>query len=225
MPERSGGPLLVALVVLTTVSGFLDAVSYLGLGRVFTANMTGNVLFLGFSAAGATGFSVARSLLALAGFAVGTLAGGRLAVAVARTRRWWVCAALSTEALLIAAAAVVAGTAAGMGGRYAAIGVLAMAMGVRNATVRRLAVPDMKTTVLTMTLTGLIAESSLAGGANPRLGRRVGSVVAMAAGAAAGGWLVLRHGVVPALAIAAGCVLGVGLVYVLVSGLVREGGR
>jgi len=57
-------------------------------------------------------------------------------------------------------------------------------MGLRNATVRRLAVPDMSTTVLTMTLTGIAADSSLAGGKNTRMGRRVASVVTMIFGVA-----------------------------------------
>jgi uncharacterized membrane protein YoaK (UPF0700 family) len=67
-------------------------------------------------------------------------------------------------------------------------------MGLRNATVRKLAVPDMTTTVLTMTLTGLASESSLAGGTDPRAGRRIVSVVAMLAGATLGALLVLHHG-------------------------------
>ena len=75
-------------------------------------------------------------------------------------------------------------------------------MGVRNATVRRLAVPDLTTTVLTLTLTGLGADSSLAGGNNPRWGRRVLAVVAMFIGAAAGAWLMLRYGLALPLAIA-----------------------
>ncbi|MFE4723932.1 DUF1275 family protein, partial [Streptomyces sp. NPDC056728] len=72
--------------------------------------------------------------------------------------------------------------------------VLAWAMGLRNATVRKLGVPDMTTTVLTMTLTGFASESSLAGGTAPRTGRRIASVVAMLAGATLGALLVLHHG-------------------------------
>jgi uncharacterized membrane protein YoaK (UPF0700 family) len=50
--DRDPVPLLMALMALTAVSGLVDAVSYLGLGHVFTANMTGNVVVLGFAAAG-----------------------------------------------------------------------------------------------------------------------------------------------------------------------------
>ena len=69
-PDRPPQPLVVTLAALTVVSGFLDAVSFLGLGHVFIANMTGNVVLVGFAAAGAPGFSVAASLCAL-GFFLG----------------------------------------------------------------------------------------------------------------------------------------------------------
>ena len=59
----------------------------------------------------------------------------------------------------------------------------AVALGLQNATVRRLAVADVTTTVLTLTLTGLAADSWLAGGRSPRVGRRVAAVGLMAAGA------------------------------------------
>jgi uncharacterized membrane protein YoaK (UPF0700 family) len=68
-------------------------------------------------------------------------------------------------------------------------------MGVRNAAVRKLAVPDMTTTVLTLTVTGFASDSSLAGGANPRWKTRLASIVTMFAGAATGA-LLLRYGVV-----------------------------
>lgn len=78
-PDAEDGPLPPLLLVLTVVTGFVDAVSYLDLGHVFVANMTGNVVFLGFAIAGATGLSVWPSLIALAAFFVGGIAGGRLA--------------------------------------------------------------------------------------------------------------------------------------------------
>jgi uncharacterized membrane protein YoaK (UPF0700 family) len=77
-------------------------------------------------------------------------------------------------------------------------------MGLQNATARRLGVADLTTTVLTLTLAGIAADSSLAGGKNPRLGRRIAAVFAMLGGALAGGLLVLRapHGSALALGIA-----------------------
>jgi uncharacterized membrane protein YoaK (UPF0700 family) len=79
-------------------------------------------------------------------------------------------------------------------------------MGLRNATVRRLAVPDLTTTVLTLTVTGLAADSSLAGGNNPRLGRRVASVMSMLGGAALGALLLTRNLALP-LILSGGCII------------------
>src|SRR4051812_49998417 len=64
------------MLVLTVLTGVVDAVSILSLGRVFVANMTGNVVFVGFALAGAPGFSLAASLSALGGFLVGAAIGG-----------------------------------------------------------------------------------------------------------------------------------------------------
>jgi uncharacterized membrane protein YoaK (UPF0700 family) len=191
--ERS---VLVVLLVLTSLSGLVDAVCYLGLGRVFTANMTGNVVVLGFAAAGAPGFSITASLTSLAVFLLGALAGGRLPVHVA-TRSQILALALALEAVFVAVAATVACTAVTVAtgwGRYTTISLLAFAMGIRNAVIRRLSIQDMTTTVLTMTLTGLAADSWLAGGDNRRAARRVGSVLAMLAGAIVGAVLFLHRG-------------------------------
>ena len=73
------------LLVLTVVTGVVDAVSILRLGRVFVANMTGNVVFSAFALVGAPGFSLSASLAALAGFLVGALGGGALTGGWART--------------------------------------------------------------------------------------------------------------------------------------------
>ncbi|MFF1259559.1 MULTISPECIES: YoaK family protein [unclassified Streptomyces] len=192
VPRRTTLP--AALTVLTVVSGIVDAVSYLGLGRVFAANMTGNVVIIGFAAAGAPGFSVLGSLTSLGAFLAGAVCAGRLtAVFAGRARQTWVRSVFVSEAVLLAAATAVAFAWPGEA-TYALIAVLAWAMGLRNATVRKLAVPDMTTTVLTMTLTGLASESSLAGGTDPRPGRGITSVVAMLAGAGLGALLVLHHG-------------------------------
>src|SRR2546422_11536332 len=67
-----------SLLGLTAVTGVVDAVSFLGLGHIFTANMTGNVVFLGFALGGGTGVSIARSLTALSAFACGGICGGRV---------------------------------------------------------------------------------------------------------------------------------------------------
>src|SRR2546430_2867843 len=97
-------PLL--LLVLTVTTGLIDAVSVLGLGRVFTANMTGNVVFLGFAAAGVPGFSIARAVMSLVGFSVGAVLGGRLGVAMAGVarRRWLLSVAVVEAGLCFVAA-------------------------------------------------------------------------------------------------------------------------
>jgi uncharacterized membrane protein YoaK (UPF0700 family) len=176
------------------VSGLDDAVSYLGLGHVFTANMTGNVVVLGFAAAGAPGFSVPATLTSIAVFLVGAVAAGAMARRI-HSRRMLLLRALWIEAVFTTAAAVVAGLGPNIGSgwqRYSMIALLAFAMGIRNSMVRRLSVADVTTTVLTGTLTGLAADSNLAGGSNERAGRRVGAVLSMFLGALLGA-LLLRH--------------------------------
>ena len=204
------------LLVLTFVTGIVDAVSVLGLGRVFTANMTGNVVFLGFAVAGVSEFSIARSLTALAAFLAGAVLGGRLGSRMAEPRRLrWLRTAAACEAALL----VVAGLAS-IGFNlasapltlhlYALIVVTAVAMGLRNATVRRLAVPDLTTTVLTLTLTGIAADSSLARGNNPRIRYRAASVVFMFSGAVVGA-LLLRLGPAAPLLLSGLLVLIIGI--------------
>ncbi|MFF8727614.1 YoaK family protein [Streptomyces sp. NPDC015171] len=207
-PAARGLRLVPVLLILTVVSGLIDAVSYLGLGRVFTSNMTGNVVVLGFAAAGAPGFSVSHTATSLVCFLLGAVAGGRLtARRGARPRRTWTRLTLAGEAVLVAVSAVVAFVLADDGAtggtRYALIGITAVAMGMRNATVRKLNVPDLTTTVVTRTLTGLAAESLLGDGTGHRSPRRLAAVLAMAGGAWLGGWLVLHHGLGIALLIAA----------------------
>jgi len=208
-PDRLLPALLLAL---TAVTGFVDAVSYLALGHVFTANMTGNVVFLGFAIAAAPGLSIGRSGAALGAFAIGATIGGRLAARIASAPRLrWVSVGLGIEAILLLAAAALA---AGAGDDllrdpprlYGLIVLTGLAMGVRNAVVRKVAERDLTTTVLTLTITGIAADSTLAGGANPGWTRRALSVALMFAGAAAGAWL-LRYSVALPLAVS-GIVLG-----------------
>ncbi|MFG2811948.1 YoaK family protein [Streptomyces sp. NPDC048410] len=195
-PRQRGMRLPLVLLVLTVVSGLIDAVGYLGLGRVFTANMTGNVIVLGFAAVGAPGFSVPLTATSLGCFLLGAAAGGRLTSRVRRaTRLRWTRLTLTAEALLVGASAAVAfAWPEEPGTRYALIALTALAMGLRNATVRALGVPDLTTTVLTMTLTGLAAESRLGSGTGHRAPRRTAAVLAMFGGACLGAWLVLHHG-------------------------------
>ena len=196
-----------ALLGMTVVTGLVDAVSFLSLGRVFTANMTGNVVILAFATARVPGLSIARSSTALVSFLVGAIFGGRImARADADSQIRFAGKAFLLEDVFLFAASLCA-----IGYRhdfleyslqpFALIVLTALAMGTRNAAVRKLAIPDLTTTVLTLTITGIGADSSVANGKNPRLARRVGSVVAMFLGAALGA-IIIRYSISAALALA-----------------------
>jgi uncharacterized membrane protein YoaK (UPF0700 family) len=203
--------LLLALVALTFVTGLVDATSYIGLGHVFTANMTGNIVLLGFAVARTHGFSAAPLLASLGGFVLGAALAGRLVLAQLDRAEHRLRAAIALEVAFVAAAA---GAAAGLhpgtadGRRYLVIALLGIAMGLRNAVVRGLQVPDMTTTVLTMTMTGLAVDSPLGGQPTRHPRRRIASVVAMGLGALVGALLV-RHSLVLPLAVTAGLSLAI----------------
>jgi uncharacterized membrane protein YoaK (UPF0700 family) len=212
-------PLARGLLVLTLSTGLIDAVSYLGLGRVFTANMTGNVVLLGFGIAGTRGLPVVAPLLSLSAFLLGSTAGGVLAVTSGARHVRHLGLALGIEVGLLLVAVIMAAATDVRPNSVSAdvvIALLALAMGVRNATVRRLGVPDLSTTVLTMTLTGLAADSPLARGSGEGSLRRLGAVAAMLCGAVAGA-LLLEIGLVPPLLTASALALLVALVYLPVA--------
>jgi uncharacterized membrane protein YoaK (UPF0700 family) len=204
-PQDRHGPLPTLLFVLTAVTGLVDAVSYLQLGHVFVANMTGNVVFLGFAAGGAAGFSAAASLVAIAAFLAGALIAGRLGARWGRHRGRFIAYATYIQFILLVAALLfslaVADTSTGAAS-FSLIGLLAIAMGLQNAAARRLAVPDLTTAVLTLTLTGLAADSRLAGGDGPRPMRRLAATATMCLGAAVGALLALHFGTSSVLALA-----------------------
>ncbi|MBO0812439.1 MAG: DUF1275 domain-containing protein [Microlunatus sp.] len=197
------GPLPVLLLGLTVVTGIVDSVSILALGRVFVANMTGNVVFIGFALAGAAGFSLIASVLGLGGFLVGAAVGGRAVVRFGGDRGRLLAVASTVEFVLFGIAIVLVGPPGGVS-RDVAVAVLAIATGMQNAVARRLAVPDLTTTVLTMTLTGIAAD--VGRGANSTtLLRRLLAVAAMLGGAVIGTLLVLHRS--PATALALGTAL------------------
>jgi uncharacterized membrane protein YoaK (UPF0700 family) len=207
--------LVAALLVLTSATGLIDAVSYLRLGHVFVANMTGNVVFVGFSLDPHSGLSPVSSLVAVAGFLVGAVVGGRLGRQLDSRPRTWLCTALGGQAGLLALAAILVATGvltATDRHSLVLIAVLGACFGLQNATVRRLAAADLTTTVLTLTLTGLAADSLLGGGTGAKPHRRLGSVLAMFAGAGVGA-LLLRTGVATVIAIAAVLVACVAVVF------------
>src|ERR1700693_2428925 len=206
------------LLGMTVVTGLVDAVSFLSLGRVFTANMTGNIVLLAFAPARVSGLSIARSLTALLAFLVGAILGGRVMARASTDSQ----IRFAAQAFLLEVAFLFAASFCAIGYRgnlledsfqpFALIALIALAMGIRNAAVRKLAVPDLTTTVLTLTITGIGADSSLANGDNPRLARRVASVAAMFLGAALGA-VVIHYSISAALwlATAISAVCGVAL--------------
>jgi uncharacterized membrane protein YoaK (UPF0700 family) len=199
------GPLPPLFIAMTLVTGLVDAFSYLVLGHVFVANMTGNVVFLGFAVAGAHGFSIGASLVALASFGAGSVVGGRLIARYGHHRGRHLAAATTFQAAFLAVAvvlAIVSSDPPQSALRYALIVVLSMATGAQNATVRKLAVPDLTTTVLTMTVTGIGADSALGGGQGSKSGRRLIAIAAMFLGALIGAVLVLHVRIVFPLALA-----------------------
>ena len=215
-PQRGSkdGLLPPLLVALTAVTGLVDAFSYLVLGHVFVANMTGNVVFFAFALAGVAGFSVTASVAAVGCFALGALVAGRLGRSLASRRELLLGVTATIEAVIVAEAvtmAALAATPVQTGLRYALIVVLSATMGVQNATARKLAVPDLTTTVLTLTITGIAADSPLAGATGSHAARRLISIAAMLGGALVGAVLVLHSHIVYPLAIALVLLVAVAL--------------
>jgi uncharacterized membrane protein YoaK (UPF0700 family) len=206
-------PLPQALLVLTFTTGIVDAVSFLGLGHVFTANMTGNVVLLGFGIAGAAGLPIAAPLASFGAYALGAIGGGRVAKLIPKERL--LATGLAIEVALLAAGALIAVAATvtpGEPAAYVLIVLLAFVMGLRSACIRRLAGSDISTVVLTMLIVDLASESPFAGGSGLGTLRRSSAVVLMGVGAFAGA-LLLRVDVALPLAIAAGLALLVREAY------------
>ena len=207
-------PLLVALTVVT---GLVDSFSYLVLGHVFVANQTGNVVFFAFALAGVGGFSAPASVAAIGCFALGALITGRLGRSLARRRELLLGVTAGIQTVIVAETVTMTALTpipipAGL--RYALIASLSLTMGAQNATARKLAVPDLTTTVLTLTITGIAADSPLAGATGAYVARRLISVVAMFLGALAGAELVLHVHIVYPLVIALVILAAVAIIAV-----------
>ena len=188
-----------SLYCLTFVTGLVDAGSYVALGHVFTANMTGNIVFLGFAFGGTPGLSISRSAAALGFALLGSFFAGKLDFWLGNRRcNLWLANALAIEAALLIGAMSLSWYSETRGGQqiptapYGIIGLTALGMGMRNGTIRRLAVPELTTTVLTLTVAALAFDFSLVPGKNPRWRRRVGSILMMFSGAYAG-VLLVKH--------------------------------
>lgn len=201
------------MVVLTFVSGVVDAASILTLGQVFVANMTGNVVFLGFGLAGAPGFGTLGTVVALAGFALGAVTGGGLIDRSAGRLLALVRDAMAAQAVLLAGCVVLLLTLDLARSRVSVLvvaAIAAVAMGVQSATARRIAVPDMTTSVVTMTLAAIAADH-LHGGTGSVL-RRTAVLGSLMLGAVAGALLVLAAGGAAAFGLAVLLVAAVSVI-------------
>ena len=151
------------LLALAFAAGYIDALSYLGLNRVFTANMTGNTVLLGIALAELDGDAIRRSSLALAGFLAGAAAGAWIVQRDHSVSLWprAVTHALTLESLLLLVFAAgwyfVYDTLATATTTAALIVLSALAMGVQSAAVIRLEITGIATTYLTGTLTNLVS--------------------------------------------------------------------
>ena len=204
------------MLLLSFGTGVLDAATYLGLHGVFTANMTGNVVFVGLGAAGDEEIPLLRAALALGGF----VAGAALVGVVMRGRGARPNRDVVASVTFVLTGLLVGGTAVALwyGDLPVPVldlltGALGLAMGAQAVGARRVAVADVSTVVITSTLAGMAAEAPWTGnGADGRATlRRAAAVVSMGAGAVAGAFL-LRLGIAVPVAVTAALLVGVGFV-------------
>lgn len=176
------------MLALTFSTGVIDAVGFLGLDRVFTGNMTGNVVIVGMALTGDTDLPVIGPVLALAGFAIGAaIAGKALAANPAAwtpVTSWLMAVVALTLGAVVVVTALFPSPGAVMEPSITAL--LGLAMGVQAAAARHLAVADITTVVVTSTITGLAADSARFGRRSPRWARRLFAILLIGAGAAAG---------------------------------------
>jgi uncharacterized membrane protein YoaK (UPF0700 family) len=199
---------VVCLLLLTFSTGIVDAVSVLVLGHVFVANMTGNVIFLGFWFAPRTVVDMTAALVAFVSFVAGAVLGGRLARHLDDDVRRWLAVALGTEVVVLVALSILTGTGVldyHDNTKLFLIAGLAVTFGSQNATARQFGIQELSTTVLTSTIVGIGFDSRLAGGTGQREKLRYSVVLTMCAGATVGATMI-RWAVAPVIALAAAVV-------------------
>jgi uncharacterized membrane protein YoaK (UPF0700 family) len=218
--DERDGPLPAMLVALTVLAGVVDAASILRLGGVFVATVTGNIVFVGLGIAGSREFAIGTCLFAIGGFVFGALVG---AVVIRRgpQHRGRVIRDILHVKLALAAVttaiAIVAGDYPDIPLRDAMVVLLAMSMGDQLAAIRYLKVPDLVTVVLTLTVTGVVADRRQLGWSHPAMLRRFTAVIAFAVGAISGGLLVLYVSLGAALALGLAIIVGVTIATHLVA--------
>ena len=196
---------VVALLLLTFATGLADSISILVLGHVFVANMTGNVIFLGFWLAPKTSIDLTAVAVALPTFVCTTILSGRLLRLFGERTRSWITTVLATEIALLAALSTLAATGVLRyhdNTKLIMIGLLAVTFGLQHSSARQFGIQELSTTVLTSTIVSLGLDSRLAGGTGERQKLRFSVVFTMCAGALVGATMS-RFVVAPVFAVTA----------------------
>lgn len=186
------------LIGLTVSAGAVDAVSWLGLGQVFSAFMSGNFVFLGLRIAGADGPSMPAVISALAAFGVGAFLAARIVRSTSDSGAVWprrVTVALGTT--LVAEAAFVAlwigvDAAPSQGSTDVLLAVMSLAMGVQTAAVYSLGLRGVTTTAATATWAAVIGDLSRWSQPSDERFRLAGVLIGIPAGVIAGGLLMVH---------------------------------
>jgi len=206
---------VVALLLLTFATGLADAISILVLGHVFVANMTGNVIFLGFWLAPKTSIDLTAVVVALPTFVCSTIVSGRLLRHFGERTLTWITTILTTEIVALVALSLLAGTGVLRyhdNTKLIMIGFLAMTFGLQHSTARQFGIQELSTTVLTSTIVSLGLDSRLAGGTGERQKLRLTVVFTMCAGAFIGA-TTTRFVVAPVFALTAAVVAASLLIF------------
>jgi uncharacterized membrane protein YoaK (UPF0700 family) len=206
---------VAALLLLTFATGLADSISILVLGHVFVANMTGNVIFLGFWLAPRTSIDLTAVVVALPTFVCTTILSGRISRHFADRTRTWITSILATEITLLVALAILAGTGIlryHNNTKLIMIGILAVTFGLQHSSARQFGIQELSTTVLTSTIVSLGLDSRLAGGSGARQTLRIGVVLTMCAGAFLGATMS-RFVVAPVFVVTAAVVAASLLIF------------
>jgi uncharacterized membrane protein YoaK (UPF0700 family) len=196
MRRHPAGTHLGLMLALTFSTGIIDAVGYLGLDRVFTGNMTGNIVILGMALTGADGLPILGPVLALVGFMAGAAVAGRLLRNLAAGWSNSTTVVFVIVALVLLAAGVVM-VVLGDPAEPVLLAVttsLGLAMGAQAGAARHIAVKDVTTVVVTSTITGLAADSVFGARVEKHpWRRRAGAIALIGAGAAIGALALNVH--------------------------------
>ena len=183
------------MLALTFSTGVIDAVGYLGLDRVFTGNMTGNVVILAMALTGADGLPIVGPLIALAAFMVGAAISGRT---LRKRPAGWserntILFGVVGVILLGAALTALLVPHRTESLNFIVTGALGLAMGIQAGAARHIGVADVTTVVVTSTIVGLAFDSVFGGGGNKNWARRTLAIVLIGLGAASGALLLHVH--------------------------------